>query len=141
MSKYNSEPENKAINLIGAGTEITGDVCSNGDIRIDGALVGNLQTKGKVVIGETGRIKGEVICKNSDVSGTLEGKIVVSELLTLKITAKVTGDIQTSRLAIEPGSKFTGNCNMTEASAGHGTKSEEREKATARPAGEEKAVK
>jgi len=108
----NNDHENNAINLIGIGTEITGDVNSNGDIRIDGTLTGNLITKGKVVIGETGKVKGEITCKNSDVSGVIEGKIVVSQLLSLKISAKVNGDIQTNKLAIEPGSKFTGNCNM-----------------------------
>jgi cytoskeletal protein CcmA (bactofilin family) len=110
----NNDHENNAINLIGIGTEITGDVNSNGDIRIDGTLTGNLITKGKVVIGETGKVKGEITCKNSDVSGMIEGKIVVSQLLSLKISAKVNGDIQTNKLAIEPGSKFTGNCNMNE---------------------------
>lgn len=112
----NNDHENNAINLIGIGTEITGDVNSNGDIRIDGTLTGNLITKGKVVIGETGKVKGEITCKNSDVSGVIEGKIVVAQLLSLKISAKVNGDIQTNKLAIEPGSKFTGNCNMNEES-------------------------
>ena len=60
------EPVNNTINLIGAGTDIQGDVQSTGDIRIDGTLKGNLRTKGKVVIGSTGYIKGEVHCKNSD---------------------------------------------------------------------------
>jgi cytoskeletal protein CcmA (bactofilin family) len=110
----NNETENNAINLIGIGTEITGDINSNGDIRIDGTLNGNLITKGKVVIGETGKVKGEISCKNSDVSGTVEGKLIVSQLLSLKVTARVNGDMQTNKLAIEPGSKFTGNCNMSE---------------------------
>ncbi len=110
----NNETENNVINLIGTGTEITGDVNSNGDIRIDGVLTGNLYTKGKVVIGESGRVKGEVNCKNSDVEGLIEGKINVSELLSLKSSAQVNGDINTNRLAIEPGSKFTGNCNMSD---------------------------
>src|SRR4030042_3390942 len=107
------ETENNVINQIGVGTEITGDVSTNGDIRIDGLLTGNLKTKGKVVIGETGTIKGEIHCKNSVVEGKVEGKISVSELLTLKATSSLTGDIVTRRLAIEPGAKFSGNCNMT----------------------------
>ncbi len=110
----NNETENNVINLIGVGTEIIGDVNSNGDIRIDGVLTGNLYTKGKVVIGESGKVKGEVNCKNSDVEGLIEGKINVLELLALKRSARIIGDINTSRLAIEPGSKFTGNCNMSD---------------------------
>ena len=83
MGKFN-ETDNTNINLISNGTEITGDIKSNGDIRIDGLLTGNLVTKGKVVIGPTGKINGEVYCKNSEVSGLVEGKISVGQLLTLK---------------------------------------------------------
>jgi len=107
------ETENNVINQIGVGTEITGDVSTNGDIRIDGLLNGNLKTKGKLVIGETGSIKGEITCKNTVVEGTVNGKITVSELLTMKATSSLKGDITTRRLAIEPGAKFTGNCNMS----------------------------
>ncbi|NVO08583.1 MAG: polymer-forming cytoskeletal protein [Bacteroidales bacterium] len=114
MAKYNeNEMTSNNINLIGQGTEITGDVICSGDLRIDGILSGNITSKGKVVVGETGKIKGEINCKNSDISGIIEGKITVVELLSLKATARIMGDIITSKLAIEPGSKFTGYCNMT----------------------------
>jgi cytoskeletal protein CcmA (bactofilin family) len=113
MAKYN-ETESNPINLISIGTDITGDIKSNGDIRIDGSLFGNLNTKGKVVIGLTGKVKGEVICKNSEVSGLIEGKIAVSQLLNLKATSKILGDITTSKLSIEPGAKFSGNCKMSD---------------------------
>jgi cytoskeletal protein CcmA (bactofilin family) len=120
MAKYN-ETDNTTINLISNGTEITGDIKSNGDIRIDGSLTGNLSTKGKVVIGPTGRIKGEVICKNSEVSGQVEGKISVGQLLNLKASSKILGDIITSKLAIEPGARFTGTCSMTESDENGGS--------------------
>jgi cytoskeletal protein CcmA (bactofilin family) len=107
------ETENNVINQIGVGTEITGDVSTNGDIRIDGLLTGNLKTKGKLVIGETGSIKGEITCKNTVVEGSVNGKITVTELLMMKATSSLKGDINTRRLAIEPGAKFTGNCNMS----------------------------
>ncbi len=108
---YENDPN--VINLIGSGTEINGDVNSNGDIRIDGTLNGNLNTKGKVVIGETGKAKGEVTCKNADISGKIEGKITVSDLLSLKPSSLIEGDIVANKLAIEPGARFTGNCRMT----------------------------
>ncbi len=113
MAKSNNN-DTGVINLIGAGTEITGDIKCNGDVRIDGTLNGNLNTKGKVVIGETGLAKGEVTCKNADISGKMEGKIIVSELLSLKPSSSISGDIITNRLSIEPGAKFTGNCNMND---------------------------
>lgn len=121
MAKFN-EPENPAINLISLGTDITGDIKSNGDIRIDGSLTGNLNTKGKVVIGTTGKVKGEVICKNSEVAGFVEGRITVGQLLNLKASSKINGDIVTSKLSIEPGAVFSGNCKMsdTESNAGAG---------------------
>lgn len=111
MAKF-TETENNSINLLGVGTEIIGDINSNGDIRIDGSLKGNLKTKGKVVIGETGFISGEIQCKNSDIEGKVEGKINVSELLSLKAVSSIKGDIVCRKLAIEPGAKFTGNCSM-----------------------------
>lgn len=113
MAKY-PEPDNTTINLIANGTDISGDVRSNGDIRIDGSLTGSLNTKGKVVIGPTGRINGEVICKNSEVSGIIEGKINVGQLLILKASSKIFGDIVTLKLSIEPGAIFTGNCKMSD---------------------------
>src|SRR6056297_1344231 len=114
MAKTNVENDSNAINIIGVGTEITGDVNTNGDIRIDGFLSGNIFTEGKLVVGETGKIKGEVHCKNTEVLGMIEGKIQVKELVTLKASARIYGDIVTQKLSIEPGSLFTGNCNMNE---------------------------
>jgi cytoskeletal protein CcmA (bactofilin family) len=107
------ETENNVINQIGVGTEITGDVTTPNDIRFDGVLTGNLKTRGKVVIGETGSVKGEIICKNSVLEGKVEGKITVAELLTMKATSSLQGDLVTRRLAIEPGARFSGNCSMT----------------------------
>ncbi|MFP3860236.1 MAG: polymer-forming cytoskeletal protein [Bacteroidales bacterium] len=114
MAKNTMENDSNAINIIGVGTEITGDINTNGDIRIDGFLSGNIITEGKLVVGETGKIKGEVNCKNSEVLGMIEGKIKVKELLTLKSSARIYGDIITKKLSIEPGSMFTGNCNMND---------------------------
>lgn len=106
------EVEHNRLNVIGEGTSIQGDITSNGDIRIDGSLKGNLTTQGKLVLGTSGNIQGEVQCKNAEVSGSLEGKITVNELLSLKASAKVLGDIITKRLAIEPNAVFSGTCQM-----------------------------
>ena len=121
MAKYNeSEAISANINLIGGGTEITGDITSNGDIRIDGVLFGNITTRGKIVIGETGRIKGEITCKNADISGTADGKLTVSELIALKASSRVNGDITTGRFSVEPGARFTGFCNMADSDQPNG---------------------
>lgn len=101
-----------AINMIGAGTVITGDVQSKGDIRVDGTLKGSVSTSGKVVLGKDGVIEGDVVCTDADVSGTIKAKISVAQLLSLKSTAKLNGDIITNKLSIEPGASFTGSCSM-----------------------------
>jgi cytoskeletal protein CcmA (bactofilin family) len=109
----NNEIENHAINLIGTGTAIEGNITSSGDIRIDGNIKGNLNTKGKVILGNTGKVNGEVHCRNFEIEGSLEGKIFVSDLLSLRAKSKVFGDISTIKLAIEPGAFFTGKCDMS----------------------------
>lgn len=112
IGNKHSGSEGSAINLIGNGTTINGDIHSSGDFRIDGLLVGNISLKGRLVIGHNGKIDGDVTCQNADVSGEIKGKLQVAETLTLKATAKVLGDIVTGRISIEPGAIFTGTCNM-----------------------------
>lgn len=111
MAKTN-DTDASAINIIRKGTVIKGDITCQGDIRIDGELKGKLISEGKVVVGATGIIDGEVTCKNADISGTLNAVLKVKELLLLKSTANIIGDIKTTKLSIEPGANFTGSCNM-----------------------------
>jgi cytoskeletal protein CcmA (bactofilin family) len=111
MANKNSS-ETPSVNIIGAGTSIDGDIISNGDMRIDGSLTGSINVKGKLVVGSSGMVEGEIICQNADVSGTIKGKIGVAELLSLKSSAKLTGDIITNKIAIEPGATFSGSCSM-----------------------------
>jgi cytoskeletal protein CcmA (bactofilin family) len=101
-----------SINLIGAGTVVEGDIKSSGDIRIDGTVYGSIFTKARVVVGSTGVIEGNINSVNADISGNVKGKTNVSELLFLKSSAKVTGDIVTGKLVVEVGATFTGSCNM-----------------------------
>jgi len=106
------EETTTAVNMIGAGTVITGDVYSKGDIRVDGILKGSVITEGKVVLGREGVIEGDIECSTADISGTIKAKITVSQLLSLKASAKLNGDITTNKLSIEPGAEFTGSCSM-----------------------------
>lgn len=105
-------PETPSVNIIGEGTDITGDLNTNGDIRIDGSLKGTVKCKGKLVIGSNGTVEGDIFCQNADISGNAKAHVTVYELLTLKSSAVVNGDINTQKLAIEPGAVFTGACNM-----------------------------
>ena len=107
-----TEGGTSSINLIGAGTVVEGDIKSNGDIRIDGSVLGNVISKSKVVVGGTGSIDGNVTSQNADVSGSIRGKVTVNELLFLKSSANIQGDIVTGKLVVEVGATFTGTCNM-----------------------------
>ena len=100
------------VNIIGTGTVIEGEIKSNGDLRIDGTVIGSVRSKAKVVVGPTGLIEGDVFAQNADISGTVKGKSTVNETTFLKNSAKVNGDIVTSKLVVEVGASFTGNCNM-----------------------------
>lgn len=111
MARENAS-EAPSVNLIGAGTIIQGDIKTNGDIRIDGTLTGSISVKGKLVIGVSGSVEGEISCQNADISGTVKAKVTVAELLSLKASAKLSGDIITNKIAIEPGAVFSGSCSM-----------------------------
>jgi cytoskeletal protein CcmA (bactofilin family) len=114
MAKENNEINLQVINLIAKGTRITGNISSDGDLRVDGEIVGDLETKGRLVIGASGKIEGEIRCKSCEIAGIHKGKLFVAELLSLKASSQVTGEIVTGKLAIEPGAYFAGTCSMSD---------------------------
>ena len=127
----NNEIDASAINIIRSGTEIKGDIICKGDIRIEGKLFGNLQTEGKLVVGESGVIEGNVECANATISGGMKVNINVNELLELKSTANLVGEIVTNKLQIEPGANFSGSCKMGAVIKGIEEKREDRLEKTA----------
>lgn len=100
------------INSIMEGTSIEGEIKSDSNLRIDGRVKGTINVRGRLIVGQSGVIEGEVTCQSCDIEGTLMGKVNCQDLLSLKATAKLHGDINTKKLAIEPGAIFTGNCSM-----------------------------
>lgn len=101
-----------SINIITNGTVIKGDITASGDFRLDGTLEGNIQLNGKLVVGDTGIVNGNILCMNANIIGTVNGNLSVKELLSLHSTARVKGDILINKLSIEPGAVFTGKCCM-----------------------------
>lgn len=122
MAKENNVPSIQVINLIAAGTKISGELISDGDIRIDGELTGNLESKGRLVIGASGKVEGDIKCKSCEIAGTQKGKLFIAELLTLKASSVVSGDMVTGRLSIEPGAFFMGTCTMSDETVTHETR-------------------
>lgn len=107
-----SSASSTATNSLVQGTSIEGSIQADKDIRIDGTLSGSLNCKGKVIIGPTGFISGEITCENAVVEGRFEGVLIVGDVLHVKETAKVEGDVSTLKLVVQPGSIFNVKCKM-----------------------------
>jgi cytoskeletal protein CcmA (bactofilin family) len=110
-------PAGTSTSLIGAGTSMKGDITSNGDLRIDGTLVGNIHCSAKVVIGANGVVQGDINGQQADIMGKVTGTIKVKDLLQLKGGSVVNGNLQAAKLQIEPTANFNGECHMTPAAA------------------------
>lgn len=112
----NAKPETpvnvNSVSRISAGTVIKGEIVSPYDIRIDGSFEGKISSKGRVVIGESAVIKGDIVAVNVDLWGKIDGNIFVKDILSLKSGCSLTGNIQTKKLYVELGSEFNGNCKM-----------------------------
>lgn len=89
-----------------------GVLVSSNDIRIDGHFYGLIVTKGKVILGEHAVFKGDIICQNADIYGTMEGNLVIGELLNLMSTSRFSGEVSINKLGVENGSKFDGACKI-----------------------------
>jgi cytoskeletal protein CcmA (bactofilin family) len=101
------------LNVIVEGSKIVGDFIAESNVRIDGEIQGNVSSSAKVVVGKTGVIIGNLVCADSDVEGQIEGMLKIENLLSLRSTAKVTGEITTAKIQIEEGAEFSGNCKMS----------------------------
>ncbi len=107
-----------AHNMLTHGTKIVGTLSTDRDVRIDGIIEGDVTCNGKIVVGTTGNVKGNVQCINAEIMGVVEGKVVVNELLSLRATSQISGEIKTKTLTIEPNAIFNGTCEMAKKADG-----------------------
>ncbi len=112
MAKHEVITQVNEVNRISVGTELRGYLNSTCDIRIDGYFEGDLTTAGKLVLGESAKIKGSVVCKSCDIWGEMNGKLIVKELFGLKKSGSIKGDIFCQKICIEEGGVFEGICKM-----------------------------
>ena len=103
------------VNLIAAGTVIDGTLNADSDTRINGTILGQMHVKGRAIVAEPGTVKGTFLAEEATVSGAVEGDLMVEKKLILTATARVTGTIRASRLVVEEGACFNGECQMGEA--------------------------
>lgn len=112
MAKSN-EVDGVMRNHLAAGTQVKGDIITQGDIRIDGKVDGSITSKGKLVVGNTGVIEGEVNCVTGNISGSLKGIIQVAEMLKVQATGKISGEITYGKLSVEPGAELEGKLSIS----------------------------
>ncbi|MBI5856827.1 MAG: polymer-forming cytoskeletal protein [Sphingobacteriales bacterium] len=98
--------------LISAGTTLKGDISSNGDLRIDGTIIGNIQSSAKIIVGSNGVVEGDISGNQADIVGKVSGNIRAKELLQLRGESVVTGNLYAGKLQVEPSATFNGQCHM-----------------------------
>lgn len=118
---FNKTEDKKSIseivsssNVIAKETKIVGDLQTQGNVRIEGLIEGMVYSKSKIVISESGVVVGNLMSAESEISGKVTGTVTCSEVLFLKKTALIEGDITTSKLIIENGAVFNGKCQMAD---------------------------
>ncbi len=111
-SKPNGSPATHSLNSLVQGTFVEGTVTSESDIRVDGTIKGKLNCSAKVIIGPAGVIEGEIKCKNAVIEGKFQGTLEVAELLNIRESATVMGDVRTNKLIVQSGAVFSVNCTM-----------------------------
>jgi cytoskeletal protein CcmA (bactofilin family) len=98
--------------LISSGTTLKGDISSNSDLRIDGTVIGNIQSAAKIIIGSSGVVEGDISGNQADVTGRVSGNVRAKELLQLRGESVVTGNLYAGKLQVEPTATFNGQCHM-----------------------------
>jgi len=101
-------------NTLAYGTVAKGEIQAENDFRIDGSVEGSIVCKGKVVVGSKGYVEGSLTCANAEISGSMKGKLYISEKLSLRSSATIEGEIYTKVLSVEEGAKIIGTCDMSE---------------------------
>ena len=113
IQKFTEQPVNvNDVTRISKGTTIKGDIVSQSDIRVDGGIDGTVYSKGKIVVGETASLSGNLLCNNLDFWGKMDGAIYVKDTLSVKSAASITGDIHVNKIQVEMGAQINGTCKM-----------------------------
>ena len=122
--KYKNENVGKdEVTIIGAGVVLEGKLSSNGNIRVDGAINGDITANGNVTVGETGEITGEIKAEVISIGGKVTGSINSKEKAVLESKAVLKGDIVTKILVVEAGAIFDGSSKMSDKGNSTGTSS------------------
>ncbi len=111
-SKKTNQHSGSGINSLVAGTTVKGELFTQNDIRIDGSIIGNIECKGKLILGKEGKIEGDVHCKDAVILGRVKGIVKVDGLLEVMDSAVIDGDVTTDQLNVDSGAVFNVSCIM-----------------------------
>lgn len=111
-SSPSEKSSSNSATLISSGTILKGDVKSENDLRIDGTIHGNVRSSAKIIVGPSGFVEGNIEGANADITGKIKGNITVKELLQLREKCNVEGNINATKLQIDPTAVFNGKCQM-----------------------------
>jgi cytoskeletal protein CcmA (bactofilin family) len=106
--KYSEE-----VSILSAGVKIEGTFKSDGNVRIDGSIYGDVFVNGNLTLGETSKVHGQVNAQNITICGTVEGSLKASEKIVLESKSRLKGDLIAKLLTVEEGAKFDGKSSMT----------------------------
>jgi cytoskeletal protein CcmA (bactofilin family) len=98
--------------FVGRTTGINGSITTQGSVRVDGQIEGNINVSETIITGNESFIKGIIKSKNAIIAGRVEGNIIVSECIELQPGANVNGDITCGSLIIGKNCFFEGKCHM-----------------------------
>ena len=101
------------LSLVSAGTAIEGKIRTEGSIRVDGKVVGDIIAKANAAVGATGMIEGTITAKSISLAGKVNGSVTAADKLTLEGKSIMRGEIRASRLVVDEGAMFDGQCGMT----------------------------
>jgi cytoskeletal protein CcmA (bactofilin family) len=108
------------LSLISANTSLEGKLTTEGSVRIDGKLIGDIVAKANVAVGLTGTVEGSVTGKNVALAGRVKGHVTAAEKLILESKSVMRGDIRAQKLVVDEGATFDGHCGMSKVEPDHG---------------------
>lgn len=108
------ERKSEETTIISLGVKIEGKVKSNGNIRVEGQIEGDISSQGSIVIGGNGEVNGQLNADVISIAGTVTGTVKAKNKLTIEEKGNLKGDIFTKTLIVKEGAQFDGKCKMGE---------------------------
>lgn len=112
MTKQAHPANPNNINMVGEGAVFEGTLRTKSDVRVSGRIIGTLSVGERAIVAQEGAVEGELVARNADIAGSVQGELHVHERLVLRSTARVEGNVRTGRLVVEEGAVFNGECRM-----------------------------